>query len=129
MSWTKRAAVCGAVLGSVCLATTAARGGSVTGNYTAGFNISRGYSEVSGISGTNVGVAALASNGGGPLDMFFETANSGGGLTHSYSVVVTNVSSSPITSFRFQVGTSNLNWYLNANVDADAFPDRVDPDM
>src|SRR3954466_6431971 len=128
MSCMKRATAC-AVFASACLATAAARGGTLTGNYTAGFHINRGYSEVSGISGTNVGVAALASNGGGPVDMFFETANSGGGLTHAYNVVVTNVSAAPISAFRFQVGTSNANWYLNADTDADTVPDRIDPDM
>jgi hypothetical protein len=131
MSRTKFAAALGAAMVVSCLVTGSARGGIVTGNYTAGFDINRGYSEVSSISGANVGVAALAVGGGtgGPVDMFFETANNGGGQTHSYTLVVTNVATAPISSFRVQVGTSNLNWYLNANVDADASPDRLDPDM
>jgi hypothetical protein len=125
------AATGGLAVGFVCglFGTGVARGAQVTGNYTAGYDINHGYSEVSSFTGTNVATAGVMTSGGGPVDMFFEVANNGGGTTHAYTVTVTNISNVPITGYRFQVGTSNLNWYLNANVDADQFPDYLDSDM
>src|SRR4051812_46463779 len=104
------------------------RGGVMTGNYTAGFDINRGYSELSSFSVPNVSVGALSTGSSSPFDNFFETANSGGGVTHSFTVAVTNVGSVPITTYRFQVGVSNLNWWLSADNDGDAQPDRTDVD-
>lgn len=125
------AAFGGAAVALVCTAALprVARGAQVTGNYTAGFDINNGYSEVSSFSGTNVATAGIMTGGPGPVDMFFEVANNGGGTTHTFTVTVTNIGNAAITGYHFQVGTSNLNWYLNADTDSDGVPDRIDPDM
>jgi hypothetical protein len=125
------AAAGGLAVAFVCAGafTGAVRAAQVTGNYTAGFDITRGYSEASSFGGTNVATAGIMTGGAGPVDMFFEVANNGGGTTHAFTVTVTNIGVAPLTGYHFQVGTSNANWYMNADTDADSFTDRIDGDM
>src|SRR4051812_48886819 len=68
-----------------CALSTAANASVVTGNYTAGFDINRGYSEAS-ISAPNVSVGALSTGSSQPVDNFFETVSNGAGTTHSFTV-------------------------------------------
>ncbi|MBC8105532.1 MAG: hypothetical protein H7Z14_02990 [Anaerolineae bacterium] len=109
-------------------AISSAHAGIVNGNYTVGFEINRGYAEVSSVSAPNVVVGALAA-GNGPVDMFYEVATSSGAVVHSYTVNVTNVNAAAITGYHFEVGLTNLNWWLNADTDGDGNADTIDPDI